>query len=102
MQNADVTLTFAMLDMQMANQEYQLEETSPGIYSQLVVGVRDGRPLGADVQRDAEAGAPVQRDHRGSGERMNVRIRLLASLVALAAGTVAVVLVILLLRTIFA
>jgi copper transport protein len=32
-QNADVTLTFAMLDMQMANQEYQLEETSPGIYS---------------------------------------------------------------------
>jgi hypothetical protein len=33
---------------------------------------------------------------------MNVRVRLLASLVALAAGTVAVVLVILLLRTIFA
>jgi hypothetical protein len=33
---------------------------------------------------------------------MNVRIRLLASLVALAAGTVALVVVILLLRTIFA
>lgn len=33
---------------------------------------------------------------------MNVRIRLLASLVALAAGTTAVVLAILLLRTIFA
>jgi hypothetical protein len=33
---------------------------------------------------------------------MNVRIRLLASLVALAAGTVAVVLVILLLRTVLA
>jgi hypothetical protein len=33
---------------------------------------------------------------------MNVRIRLLASLVALAAGTVAAVVVILLLRTIFA
>ena len=30
---ADVTLTFAMLDMQMANQEYQLTETAPGIYS---------------------------------------------------------------------
>jgi copper transport protein len=30
---ADVTLTFAMLDMQMANQEYQLTETKPGIYS---------------------------------------------------------------------
>jgi hypothetical protein len=33
---------------------------------------------------------------------MNVRVRLFASLVALAAGTVALVLVILLLRTIFA
>jgi copper transport protein len=30
---ADVTLTFAMLDMQMANQEYQLTETRPGIYT---------------------------------------------------------------------
>ncbi len=30
---ADVTLQFEMLDMQMANQEYQLEETSPGIYT---------------------------------------------------------------------
>jgi copper transport protein len=30
---ANITLTFAMLDMQMADQEYQLEETSPGIYS---------------------------------------------------------------------
>jgi copper transport protein len=30
---ADVTLSFLMLDMQMANQEYQLTETKPGIYS---------------------------------------------------------------------
>jgi copper transport protein len=30
---ADVTLQFAMLDMQMANQLFQLDETSPGIYS---------------------------------------------------------------------
>jgi copper transport protein len=30
---ADVTLQFAMLDMQMANQEYQLTETRLGIYS---------------------------------------------------------------------
>jgi copper transport protein len=29
---ADVTLGFAMLDMQMANQEYRLAETRPGIY----------------------------------------------------------------------
>jgi copper transport protein len=31
--NANVTLTFAMLDMQMANQEFQLTETRPGVYS---------------------------------------------------------------------
>ena len=30
---ADVTLAFAMLDMQMPNQEYQLTETSPGVYT---------------------------------------------------------------------
>ncbi len=30
---ADVTLTFAMLDMQMPTQEYQLAETAPGIYT---------------------------------------------------------------------
>jgi len=29
---ADITLSFAMLDMQMANQEYQLRETQPGLY----------------------------------------------------------------------
>lgn len=29
---ASVSLTFAMLDMQMPNQEYQLAETSPGVY----------------------------------------------------------------------
>jgi copper transport protein len=32
-EGADVTLAFSMLDMQMANQEYQLKETSPGVYS---------------------------------------------------------------------
>jgi copper transport protein len=30
---ADVTLSFAMLDMEMPTQEYQLAETSPGVYS---------------------------------------------------------------------
>jgi copper transport protein len=32
-QGADVTLTFAMLDMQMPTQEYQLAETAPGVYT---------------------------------------------------------------------
>jgi copper transport protein len=31
--NANVTLSFAMLDMQMPNQEYQLTETKPGVYT---------------------------------------------------------------------
>jgi copper transport protein len=31
--NADVTVTFAMLDMEMGQQEYRLSETSPGFYS---------------------------------------------------------------------
>jgi copper transport protein len=30
---ADVTLTFEMLDMQMQNQEYQMKEIRPGVYS---------------------------------------------------------------------
>jgi copper transport protein len=30
---ADITLTFAMLDMEMPQQEYRLTETSPGVYS---------------------------------------------------------------------
>ena len=30
---ANVTLTFAMLDMQMPSQEYQLAETAPGVYT---------------------------------------------------------------------
>ncbi|HXR12390.1 MAG TPA: copper resistance protein CopC [Gaiellaceae bacterium] len=30
---ADVTLTFAMLDMEMPTQEYQLAQTAPGIYT---------------------------------------------------------------------
>ena len=30
--DADVTLNFAMLDMQMPDQEYQLTETAPGVY----------------------------------------------------------------------
>lgn len=32
---AQVTLTFGMLDMQMADQKFQLTETSPGVYSRL-------------------------------------------------------------------
>ena len=33
LRGANVTLTFLMLDMEMGNQEYQLTETKPGVYS---------------------------------------------------------------------
>ena len=33
MPGATVTATFAMLDMEMGQQAYSLEETSPGVYS---------------------------------------------------------------------
>jgi copper transport protein len=40
---ADITLKFEMLDMQMGNEEYQLTETSPGIYSHTAAFVMAGR-----------------------------------------------------------
>jgi copper transport protein len=33
LRGAQVTLTFAMLDMQMGNEEYELSETAPGLYA---------------------------------------------------------------------
>ena len=33
MRGADVTATFAMLDMEMGEQAYRLPETAPGVYS---------------------------------------------------------------------
>jgi hypothetical protein len=33
LRGAQVTLTFAMLDMQMGNQEYELTQTAPGLYA---------------------------------------------------------------------
>jgi copper transport protein len=36
---ADVTATFAMLDMEMGSQEYQLTETAPGTYSKLALAL---------------------------------------------------------------
>ena len=43
---ADVTLTFAMLDMQMPTQEYQLAETGSRDLHPEGTGARHGRPLG--------------------------------------------------------
>ena len=66
---ADVTVTFEMLDMAMGAQQYQLTETSPGVYSRLTpalvmvghwglsfnVTPRDGPPFTALVVDHATA-----------------------------------------------
>ena len=66
---AQVTLTFAMLDMQMGNQEYELAETAPGLYARpapalvmvghcglsFAVSPRGGQPFSALIVDDAGA-----------------------------------------------
>jgi len=54
-----------------------------------------------DVQRDAEVGTAVHRRHRRPGERMT-SASVFSGLVALGAGATAVVIAVLLVRTIFA
>ncbi len=67
---ADVTVTFAMLDMEMANQEYQLDRDRARRLLAPGPGARDGRPLGALVQRHPEGRAAVHRPRRRPRRRM--------------------------------
>ena len=97
--NADVTITFEMLDMQMGSEEYQLSETQPGHLHPQRARAGDGRPLGAALLGHSQAGPRVHRPPRGSRRRMSVYARLLASLAALGMGAAALILVILLLHT---
>jgi copper transport protein len=68
LQRADVTLTFEMLDMQMGNQEYQMTETSPGVYSHsapaLVMAGRWGLLFSVNPKQGAPFSALVV-DHAG-------------------------------------
>ena len=63
LRGADVTLDFAMLDMQMGTQDYQLVETSPGIYtrptSALVMAGRWGLEFTITPQHGAAFNALV-------------------------------------------
>ena len=107
MRGADVMVTFAMLDMEMGNQEYRLTEIEPGVYSQGLAGARDGRPLGARVPGDAEARRAGQRARRRPGGRMSGNLatawlRLAAGAAALAAGAASAVVAILLVQRVLA
>ena len=107
---ADITLGFAMLDMQMADQEYQLTEKTPGDLLPSGSGVRDGRPLGPLLQHRPEAPVAVHRPDRRPRHRMSrrleqaraTRIRLAAAVLALTAGAAAAVIAIALLHTVLA
>jgi copper transport protein len=55
---ADVTVTFAMLDMQMGNQQFQLAETAPGVYSRPAAALVMVGHWGLTFAVTPRAGAP--------------------------------------------
>jgi copper transport protein len=56
---ADVLLSFAMLDMEMQNQEYRLAETSPGVYSRATPALVMVGHWGLSFQITPKGGQPV-------------------------------------------
>ena len=67
---ASVTLLFNHLEMEMPTQEYQLDRDIAGDLLARRAGVRDGRPLGADVPGNPKARPAVHRADRRPGRRM--------------------------------
>lgn len=57
--NADVLLSFAMLDMQMQNQEYRLSETAPGVYSRAAPALVMVGHWGLNFNVTPRGGTPV-------------------------------------------
>jgi copper transport protein len=55
---ASVTVTFAMLDMEMANQTYELTESAPGIYSHPAPALVMVGHWGLSFQVTPQGGAP--------------------------------------------
>ena len=81
-----------MLDMEMPNQEYQLwPRRRPGVYSRAAPALVMVGHWGLSFTVTPHGRPAVHRPHRRPGKRMNVRLRLFAALVALAAGAAAVV-----------
>ena len=55
---ANVTLTFNHIEMQMPQQEYQLTETQPGVYSRAAPGADHGRQMGARLPGHPQGAPP--------------------------------------------
>ncbi len=97
---AEVTTTFAMLDMEMGQQAYLFREHRPGRLQSLGAGTRHGRPLGPVVRDHAAGRAAVHRRPRRQGRRMSepghrsVALVLAGATVALLAGVAALVIAI--------
>ena len=68
---ANVTLSFAMLDMQMPKQEYQLDRNSTRHLHPQGSRTRDGRPLGALVHDHPQERAALHRTRRRPRSRLN-------------------------------
>ena len=80
---ADVVTTFEMLDMEMGNQAYRLQRDDAGRLPPCRPRARDGRALGAFVQRHAARPRAVRRPARRQGSGMTIRARLALALLAL-------------------
>ena len=83
MRGADVKVSFAMLDMEMGEQAYQLTETAPGVYAQTAPALVMVGHWGLAFDVDAEGRRAVQRVRRRPGGRMTW-LRLAAPRVAAA------------------
>jgi copper transport protein len=59
LRNADVFLTFEMLDMQMQNQEYRLTETAPGVYSRAAPALVMVGHWGLNFNVTPKGGTPI-------------------------------------------
>jgi copper transport protein len=57
--NADVLLSFEMLDMQMQNQEYRLTETAPGVYSRAAPALVMVGHWGLNFSVTPKGGTPI-------------------------------------------
>src|SRR6185437_8761749 len=58
LRNASVTLEFAMLDMEMGNQEYRLTEVRPGVYAHSAPALVMVGHWGLDLQVTPPGGQP--------------------------------------------
>lgn len=122
--HASVTLTFNHLEMAMKQQEYQLSETQPGVYSRAAPALVMVGKWGLSFQiappwqpalqhADRRPGERMTSDGERPGERMAgdgerpggritgdgaIRLRLLGAVLAICAGVAALVVAILLVR----